>query len=89
MNAAGCRTAADRYPVILDGEASGIDEEGNEVIVGTTASLGHEPVRGPAHTLLSEGAPGTFAEHVAVPRRVLAPKPASSPTPKPPVSPAP
>jgi len=74
----GAGLPAGRYPMILGGEASGTDEEGKEVIVGTiiaAARWSHEPVRDPAHTLLSEGAPGTFAERVAVPRHVLAPKP--------------
>ncbi|MFJ6895180.1 zinc-binding dehydrogenase [Streptomyces hokutonensis] len=74
----GAGLPADRYPLILGGEASGTDEEGNEVIAGAVIAAprwSHEPVRDPAHTLLSEGTPGTFAERVAVPRHVLAPKP--------------
>ncbi|MEU3520619.1 zinc-binding dehydrogenase [Streptomyces sp. NPDC006654] len=74
----GAGLPAHRYPMILGGEASGTDEQGNDVIVGTIIAApqwSHEPVRDPAHTLLSEGAPGTFAERVAVPRHVLAPKP--------------
>ncbi|WP_331751245.1 zinc-binding dehydrogenase (plasmid) [Streptomyces globisporus] len=74
----GAGLNADRYPMILGGEACGTDDEGNDVIVGSIISSpqwSHEPVRDPAHTLLSEGAPGTFAERVAVPRHVLVPKP--------------
>ncbi|MFD6315268.1 zinc-binding dehydrogenase [Streptomyces nigra] len=74
----GAGLPADRYPIILGCEASGVDDEGNEVIVGsiiTEPRWCHDPVRDPARTLLSEGAPGTFAERVAVPRHVLVPKP--------------
>ncbi|MGF7239364.1 MAG: zinc-binding dehydrogenase [Frankia sp.] len=74
----GAGLAADRYPMILGGEACGVDEHGAELIVGSLISAPewrHEPVRDPGHTMLSEGAPGTFAERVAVPRYALIPKP--------------
>jgi NADPH:quinone reductase-like Zn-dependent oxidoreductase len=74
----GAGLPADRYPMILGGEASGLDENGNEVFVGTIIAdirWSHDPARDPGHTVLSEGAPGTFAERVAVPRHVLVPKP--------------
>lgn len=75
----GAGRSADRYPVILGGEASGIDEDGTEVVVGAMIvepRWSHDPVRDPARTLLGEDLPGTFAEHVSVPRHALAPKPA-------------
>jgi NADPH:quinone reductase-like Zn-dependent oxidoreductase len=74
----GAGLPADRFPMILGGEASGLDEHGNEVFVGTIIAdirWSHNPARDPRHTVLSEGYPGTFAERVAVPRHVLVPKP--------------
>jgi NADPH:quinone reductase-like Zn-dependent oxidoreductase len=71
----------DRLPIILGGDAAGIDEDGNEVIVHSVVG---DPERGggdetldPKRSLLSEVYDGTFAEKVAVPRRNLVPKPAS------------
>jgi NADPH:quinone reductase-like Zn-dependent oxidoreductase len=74
----GAGLPASRFPMILGCEASGLDAGGREVIaVGLLADprWQHDPARDPAHTVLSEGAPGTFAECVAVPRRLLMPKP--------------
>jgi NADPH:quinone reductase-like Zn-dependent oxidoreductase len=70
----------ERLPMILGGDAAGVDEEGNEVLVH--AVIGDPNWRGdetldPTRTLLSELHPGTFAEKVAVPRHNLVPKPAS------------
>jgi NADPH:quinone reductase-like Zn-dependent oxidoreductase len=69
----------DQLPMILGCDATGIDEEGNEVIVHAVVSdpkwRGDETVD-PQRSLLSERYPGTFAEKVAVPRRNLVPKPA-------------
>jgi NADPH:quinone reductase-like Zn-dependent oxidoreductase len=74
----GAGLPADRYPMILGGEASGLDENGNKVFIGTIIAdirWSHDPAGDPRHAVLSEGAPGTFAERVAVPRHVLVPKP--------------
>ncbi|TXC99873.1 zinc-binding dehydrogenase [Streptomyces sp. ISID311] len=74
----GAGLPAHCYPMILGGEAAGVDEDGNEVIAGAIIvdpRWSHEPVRDPSRTLLSEKLPGTFAERVAVPRHALAAKP--------------
>lgn len=68
----------DRLPIVLGCDASGLDEEGGEVIVHSVIGT---PVNGdetldPRRSLLSEVHDGTFAEKVAVPRRNLVPKPA-------------
>jgi NADPH:quinone reductase-like Zn-dependent oxidoreductase len=68
----------DRLPIVLGCDASGLDEEGNEVIVHSVIGT---PVEGdetldPKRSLLSEQYDGTFAERVAVPRRNLVRKPA-------------
>jgi NADPH:quinone reductase-like Zn-dependent oxidoreductase len=69
----------DQLPMILGCDATGIDEEGNEVIVHAVISdprwRGDETLD-PQRSLLSERYPGTFADKVAVPRRNLVPKPA-------------
>jgi NADPH:quinone reductase-like Zn-dependent oxidoreductase len=69
----------DQLPMILGCDATGIDEEGNEVIVHAVVSdpkwRGDETLD-PQRSLLSERYPGTFADKVAVPRRNLVPKPA-------------
>jgi NADPH:quinone reductase-like Zn-dependent oxidoreductase len=71
----------DRLPVILGGDAAGIDEDGNEVIVhsviGDPERGGGDETLDPKRSLLSETYEGTFAEKVAVPRRNLVPKPDS------------
>ncbi|WP_026413774.1 zinc-binding dehydrogenase [Actinomadura oligospora] len=76
----GVGLSADRLPMILGCDASGVDEDGNEVIVhavvGDPARGGGDETLDPKRTLLSEAHPGTFAERVAVPRRNLVPKPA-------------
>ncbi|MGI5492312.1 zinc-binding dehydrogenase [Microtetraspora malaysiensis] len=69
----------DRLPIILGCDASGLDENGNEVIVHSVIGT---PVNGdetldPRRSLLSEVHDGTFAEKVAVPKRNLVPKPAA------------
>jgi NADPH:quinone reductase-like Zn-dependent oxidoreductase len=60
-------------------DAAGVDEDGNEVVVH--AVISEDSWRGdetldPRRTLLSERHQGTFATHVAAPRRNLVPKPA-------------
>ncbi|HEY9522086.1 MAG TPA: zinc-binding dehydrogenase [Thermopolyspora sp.] len=69
----------DRLPIVLGCDASGIDEDGNEVIVHSVIGT---PVNGdetldPKRSLLSEVYDGTLAEKVTVPRRNLVPKPAA------------
>jgi NADPH:quinone reductase-like Zn-dependent oxidoreductase len=76
----GQALAADQLPMILGGDAAGVDEDGNEVVVHSVvgdpdAGRGDETYD-PRRSLLSERHPGTFAEKVAVPRRNLVPKPA-------------
>jgi NADPH:quinone reductase-like Zn-dependent oxidoreductase len=72
--------AADQLPMILGGDAAGVDDEGNDVVVHSVigdpdAGRGDETYD-PKRSLLSERHPGTFAERVAVPRRNLLAKPA-------------
>jgi NADPH:quinone reductase-like Zn-dependent oxidoreductase len=76
----GQALAADQLPMILGGDAAGIDDDGNEVVVHSVigdpdAGRGDETYD-PRRSLLSERHPGTFAEKVAVPRRNLVAKPA-------------
>ncbi|WP_067125796.1 zinc-binding dehydrogenase [Microtetraspora malaysiensis] len=75
----GVGVRQDRLPIILGCDASGLDENGNEVIVHSVIGT---PVNGdetldPRRSLLSEVHDGTFAEKVAVPKRNLVPKPAA------------
>src|SRR3712207_72655 len=67
-------------PMILGCDASGVDEDGNEVVVHAVVSdpswSGDETLD-PRRSLLSERHPGTFAERVAVPRANVVPKPDS------------
>ena len=76
----GVGLPADRLPMILGCDASGVDEAGNEVVVhgviGDPRWTGDE-ADDPGRSLLSERHQGTFAEQVIVPRRNLVPKPAS------------
>ena len=75
----GVGLPAERCPMILGCDGSGVDADGNEVIIhGVIASpdwSGDETLD-PKRSLLSERYQGTFAEKVAVPRRNLLPKPA-------------
>jgi NADPH:quinone reductase-like Zn-dependent oxidoreductase len=76
----GQALAEEQLPMILGGDAAGIDEDGNEVVVHSVigdpdAGRGDETYD-PKRSLLSERHPGTFAERVAVPRRNLVAKPA-------------
>jgi NADPH:quinone reductase-like Zn-dependent oxidoreductase len=70
----------DALPMILGCDASGYDEDGNEVVahavIADPSATGDETLD-PQRSLLSERYQGTFAERVAVPRRNLVPKPAS------------
>jgi NADPH:quinone reductase-like Zn-dependent oxidoreductase len=67
-------------PMILGCDASGYDEEGNEVVVHAVISdptwVGDETLD-PRRSLLSERHQGTFADQVVVPRRNVVPKPPS------------
>ncbi len=70
----------DKLPMILGCDATGIDPDGNEVMVhAVIASDGWtgDETLDPKRTLLSELHPGTLAEQVAVPRRNVVPKPAA------------
>ncbi|WP_284044686.1 zinc-binding dehydrogenase [Paractinoplanes maris] len=69
----GVGLRADRLPMILGCDAAGVDQDGNEVVVYPVVPDDADP-RG--LSLLSERHPGTLAEHVAVPRGNLIPKPA-------------
>ncbi|WP_338740957.1 zinc-binding dehydrogenase [Actinomadura luteofluorescens] len=76
----GVGLPAERLPMILGGDAAGVDEDGNEVVVhsviGDPDRGGGDETLDPKRSLLSEVHPGTLAEKVAVPRRNLVPKPA-------------
>ena len=69
----------DALPMILGCDASGLDEDGNEVLVHAVISSpgwrGDETLD-PKRSLLSERHQGTFAEKVAVPKSNVVPKPA-------------
>lgn len=73
----GVGVSKDRLPIVLGGDAAGVDEEGNEVIVHAVIGSGWDETLDPRRSLLSEVYDGTFAERVAVPRRNLVPKPAA------------
>ncbi|MCW2773181.1 MAG: Alcohol dehydrogenase, zinc-binding domain protein [Nocardioides sp.] len=67
-------------PMILGCDASGYDEDGNEVVVHAVISdpsWSGDETFDPKRSLLSERYQGTFADKVAVPRRNVVPKPAS------------
>jgi NADPH:quinone reductase-like Zn-dependent oxidoreductase len=68
----------DRLPMILGCDASGSDQDGNEVVIHAVIASddwhGDETLD-PRRSLLSENHPGVFAQRVAVPRRNLLPKP--------------
>jgi NADPH:quinone reductase-like Zn-dependent oxidoreductase len=76
----GVALGEDQLPMILGGDAAGVNEDGNEVVVhsviGDPDNRGGDETYDPRRSLLSERFPGTFAERVAVPRRNLIPKPA-------------
>jgi NADPH:quinone reductase-like Zn-dependent oxidoreductase len=74
----GVGLSRDALPMILGCDASGIDQQGREVIVhsiiGSDAWRGDETLD-PRRSLLSEGHQGTMAERVIVPERNLLEKP--------------
>src|SRR3954449_11324006 len=75
----GVALSADQTPMILGGDAAGVDEDGNEVVVhsviGDPDAGGGDETYDPRRSLLSEKYDGTFAEQVVVPRRNLLSKP--------------
>jgi NADPH:quinone reductase-like Zn-dependent oxidoreductase len=77
----GVGITADRLPIVLGCDASGLDEDGNEVVVhaviGDPAAGVADETLDPSRSLLSERHDGTFAQRVAVPRGNLLPKPAA------------
>ena len=76
----GVGLTQDQLPMILGCDASGIDEEGNDVVVhaviGDPDAGNGDETYDPRRSLLSEKYDGTLAERVTVPRRNLIPKPA-------------
>jgi NADPH:quinone reductase-like Zn-dependent oxidoreductase len=74
----GVGLARERLPMILGCDASGLDEDGNEVIVHsviTSDTWRGDDTFDPKRSILSEIHQGTFAERVAVPARNVLPKP--------------
>lgn len=74
----GVGISADRLPIVLGCDASGVTSDGREVIVHSVIGDldgGDETLGG--FSILSEQYDGTFADRVAVPARNLVPKPES------------
>src|SRR5215467_6497690 len=73
----GVGLAAEQLPMVLGCDASGIDEDGNEVLLHAVIADPDIPdeTLDPKRTLLSEKWPGTLADRVRVPRRNLVAKP--------------
>jgi NADPH:quinone reductase-like Zn-dependent oxidoreductase len=70
----------EQLPMILGCDASGYDEDGNEVVVHAVVNdpaWSGDQTLDPKRSLLSERHQGTFAEYVVVPRMNVVPKPAS------------
>ncbi|CAN5407827.1 zinc-binding dehydrogenase [soil metagenome] len=70
----------EQLPMILGCDASGLDEDGNEVVVHAVISdpsWSGDETFDPKRSLLSERHQGTIAERVIVPKRNVVPKPAS------------
>src|SRR5437763_16429113 len=70
----GVGISPDRLPIVLGCDASGVDEDGREVIVHAVigdpeAGGGDDETLDARRSLLSEVYDGTLAEQVAVPRR--------------------
>jgi NADPH:quinone reductase-like Zn-dependent oxidoreductase len=75
----GVGLSEDKLPMILGCDATGIDEDGNEVLVHavvTDDSWRDDETLDPRRSLLSERFPGALAQRVAVPKRNVVPKPA-------------
>ncbi len=77
----GVGLGPDRLPMILGCDASGVLDDGSEVVVhavvGDPDAGGGDETLDPRRTLLSELHPGTLAEQVTVPSRNVVPKPES------------
>jgi NADPH:quinone reductase-like Zn-dependent oxidoreductase len=72
----GVGLPAERLPMILGTDASGVTPDGRDVVVhGVVGATGHGVGPTETRSLLSERYPGTFAERVAVPTWNLLPKP--------------
>src|SRR3954452_19041157 len=75
----GVALSAEQTPMVLGGDAAGVDEDGNEVVVhsviGDPDAGGGDETYDPRRSLLSEKHAGTFAQLLVVPRRNLLPKP--------------
>lgn len=74
----GVGLRADQLPMILGGDAAGVDEDGNEVVVhSVVCSPGWfgDDTLDPKRSLLSEVYDGALAEKISVPRRNLVAKP--------------
>ena len=71
---------ADQVPMILGTDASGVTDDGREVVIhavlGDPDAGGGDETLDPRRTLLSERYPGALAERVRVPARNLVDKPA-------------
>lgn len=75
----GVGLPADRLPMILGCDASGITDDGREVVVHSvivTPGWAGDETEDPKRSILSEVYQGSFADTVVVPRRNLIPKPA-------------
>ena len=72
---------ADQVPMILGTDASGVTDDGREVVIhaviGDPEAGGGDETLDPGRTLLSERYPGALAERVRVPARNLVDKPAA------------
>jgi NADPH:quinone reductase-like Zn-dependent oxidoreductase len=70
---------ADRLPIVLGCDASGVTDDGREVIVHAVIATpdGGDETLARDFSILSERYDGTFADRVAVPARNLVPKPPS------------
>jgi NADPH:quinone reductase-like Zn-dependent oxidoreductase len=76
----GVGIRAEQLPMVLGGDAAGIDEDGNEVVVHsviTSPDWTGDDTLDPRRSLLSEVYNGTLAQKVAVPKRNLVAKPAA------------
>ena len=74
----GVGVRAERLPMILGSDAAGVDADGHEVIVHAVIARGDghgDETLDPRRSAALGAHPGTLAEHVAVPRGNLVPKP--------------
>lgn len=76
----GVGIRAEQLPMILGGDAAGVDENGNDVVVHSVICSPNwtgDDTLDPKRSLLSEVYDGTLAEQILVPTRNLVPKPAT------------